>query len=346
MNSPSELTPNAATASPAEVAGLTQTTPGTGYVKIMNRRYAAASPFAADSTMPAPKRLIHRLPALLLIPLLLGFALSAAAAPALWQVTRGQSTVYLFGTVHLMSDTAQWQYPALHHALQRSQALYIEITDDDPANMQALVMKYGVDLKHPLSEQLSPTQRKRLATAAKAAGLPGGAAALQVMKPWLAAVTLTVVPLTQAGLDPKAGVDKVIRRQMQAAGKPVHGLEKAEDQIRLLAGMAPATQIAFLNSALDEVDDGVAKLRELTAAWQRGDVAAIARFENKDMREQSPQLYQQLLVERNRRWARQLDALLATPGTRFVAVGAAHLAGPDSVQHQLEALGLHVRRLR
>ncbi|NII11658.1 TraB/GumN family protein [Oleiagrimonas sp. C23AA] len=271
---------------------------------------------------------------------------TALAKPALWKVSQGSSTLYLFGTVHLMSDSAKWEYPALKKAMAASQALYIEITDDNPANMQALVMKYGVDMQHPLSDKLDPADRKRLAAAAKSAGMPGGMAALNIMQPWLAAVTLTVVPLVKAGLDPKAGADKVIKRQMSAAGKPVHGLETAEQQIRMLADMAPKTQIAFLKSALDDIDDGAAKLRKLTDAWQRGDVNAIARFADADMRKASPVVYQHLLVDRNKRWAPQLKALLAKPGTRFVAVGAAHLAGPDSVQHQLAALGLHAERVQ
>jgi uncharacterized protein YbaP (TraB family) len=37
--------------------------------------------------------------------------------------------------------------------------------------------------------------------------------------------------------------------------------------------------------------------------------------------------------------------MLDRPGTVFVAVGAAHLAGPDSVQAQLRAHGTPVERL-
>jgi len=37
---------------------------------------------------------------------------------------------------------------------------------------------------------------------------------------------------------------------------------------------------------------------------------------------------------------------MAKPGTVFVAVGAGHLAGPDSVQAQLARLGVKAQRIR
>lgn len=271
-------------------------------------------------------------------------AAPAMAAPALWVAHRGDATVYLFGTVHLLPTDADWRFPALEQALDRSQALYIELTDDDPAHMQALVLRYGLDPAHPLSDKLTARENATLADAAATIGVPGGTRTLQMMRPWLAALTLAVTSLQKAGLDPAHGVDKQLQAQMQKAGKPVHGLENAEQQIRFLADLPPAVELAFLRSTLHDIDQADIELGTLIAAWKTGDIATIAQLEDEQLRQREPALYRRLLVERNQQWAAQIGDMLRQPGTVFVAVGAAHLAGPDSVQAQLKKLGIAVVR--
>lgn len=280
----------------------------------------------------------------LLLALLLCAPLAALAHPALWVVRQGASTVYLFGTIHVLPANTAWRFPALETALAESDALYVEITDDNAVNMTALVLRYGVDTTQSLSSTLTSFDRGRLARAVRLAQVPGGMAAVDLMRPWLAALTLTVTPILKAGFDPAQGVDRQLRTQMQAAGKPVHGLETAEEQIRYLADMPTAQQLAFLRATLRDSGHANIDLKQLLAAWLAGDTDTIARLENAELREGQPALYQRLLVTRNATWAARLAHLLDTPGTVFVAVGAAHLAGPDSVQVQLEKRGIHALR--
>ena len=274
------------------------------------------------------------------------FASAAAwAQPALWMVKDADTTIYLFGTVHLLPNDTDWRYPALDKALAASDSLTIELTDDDPARMQALVLQYGLDPGHPLSDKLSAAENATLAKAAQTVGVPGGVNTLQMMRPWLAGLTLAVAPLLKAGLDPAHGVDKLLKAQMLAAGKPVDGLETAEQQIRFLADLPADVELDFLRSTLRDVDKGSTELATLIDAWKNGDVAAIARIEDEDLARHAPALYQRLLVQRNQAWATKITAMLRKPGTVFIAVGAAHLAGPDSVQEQLETRGTSVERL-
>lgn len=281
----------------------------------------------------------------LLACLALLLPVAAIAHPALWMVKDADTTIYLFGTVHLLPNDTDWRWPALEKALADSGSLTIELTDDDPARMQTLVLQYGLDPAHPLSDKLSAAENATLTRAAQTAGVPGGASTLRMMRPWLAGLTLTVAPLLKAGLDPAHGVDKLLKAQMQAAGKPVNGLETSEQQIRFLADLPADVELEFLRSTLRDADKGSGELTTLIDAWKRGDVATIARIEDEDLARHAPALYQRLLVQRNRSWAAKIAAMLQRPGTVFIAVGAAHLAGPDSVQSQLESRGTPVERL-
>lgn len=304
---------------------------------------------ARYDTLSAPDsgfalKLFRRFAAALALNLLL--VAVAVAQPGLWVAKNEHATVYLFGTVHLLPSDTNWKSPALDKALDESQRLSIEIVDDDSASMQSLLMQHGVDLSEPLSSKLDEKDRGKLEKAAEVAKLPGGIAALQPMRPWLAALTLTMAPLMQAGLDPNQGVDKLLKARMQQAGKPIDGLETAEKQIRMLADLPEAMQLDFLRQSFKEVADGPAKLRELIDAWRDGDTAAIAKIEDEDLRKDSPMLYQRLIVERNEAWAKTIAERMQQPGVSFVAVGAGHLAGPDSLQEQLRKLGVKTTRIQ
>lgn len=277
--------------------------------------------------------------------LLLATCRPTLAAPALWVARSPTATVYLFGTVHVLPSDAHWRDPQLDKALAASSKLVVEEDDDDPATMQALVLKYGIDASHPLSAQLDAGERAQLDAAAKDAGVPGGGAALDPMRPWLAALTITVAPIVKAGFDPKSGADKQLQREFKAAGKPIDAFETAAEQIHIFADMPPATQQNLLRQALHDYTKGPALIKATIADWQAGNLAGLADLVNSDMRKQFPDVYRTLLVDRNRRFAGKIAALLQQPGTTFVAIGTGHLVGPDSVQAQLAKLGIHSERV-
>ena len=70
------------------------------------------------------------LPARLLLCLVLLLPAAAIARPALWALKDADTTIYLFGTVHLLPNDTDWRYPTLDQALADSQTLYIELTDE------------------------------------------------------------------------------------------------------------------------------------------------------------------------------------------------------------------------
>jgi uncharacterized protein YbaP (TraB family) len=274
----------------------------------------------------------------------LAAAAPAAAAPALWVVKDEDSTIYLFGTVHALRPDTVWRSPAIDKALADAAELWVEVEADDAAVMQPLVLKYGIDTAIPLSGKVPADRLPALEAAAKGAGLT--LAQMEPMRPWLAGLTLSVVPILKAGYDPQSGVESKLKTAAKAAGKPVRTLESPEQQIRFFADLPPAVEMEFLDSALEEAGEGAAVLDEMVAVWAAGDVAGIERLMVDEMKTEFPELHAALLVDRNRDWAGQIDTLLDGKGVILIAVGAGHLAGADSVQARLAARGIQAERVK
>jgi uncharacterized protein len=291
-----------------------------------------------------------------LIAALLGVAVVTACAtaapvvegpaqPALWAVRDADSTLYLYGTIHMRKQGAAWGGPAAEAALAEAQEVWTEV-EVDPTREEAvrpLVARYGFDTTRSLSAQLSPERAAQLKEVVTGLGLP--MQNVEAMKPWLASLTLSVLPMLKAGYDPKAGVDQSIDRAAEALDKRMRWFESSEEQIQFLSGFDQALQIQMLEDTLDEAGEGPAMLADMERAWEVGDDAKLADEMVAELRTEFPQLYDVLLARRNAAWTEVLSKELEGAGVDFVAVGAAHLAGPDSVQAMLRKRGYTVTRV-
>ena len=261
--------------------------------------------------------------------------------PALWVVKDADSTLYLFGTVHLLRPTTAWGTDRVDAAFDSADKLILEISNpDDQAAIIPLIQQHGLSPATPLSCLLTPEETAALDAAARTIGLSG--AQMDPFRPWFAALTLSVAPLAKAGYDPASGVELILKARAEAAGKPISGFETIDEQIRILAGFPQEDQLAFLRSTLEDFDTATTDLDKLVASWATGDVEAIESLVLGSMRESSEELYQAMLVRRNTNWADQIQSELEGSGTVFIAVGAGHLAGDDSVQNILERRGVEV----
>ena len=261
--------------------------------------------------------------------------------PALWVIKDADSTLYLFGTVHLLRPTTAWGTDRIDAAFDSADKLVLEISNpDDQAAVIPLIQQHGLSPATPLSSLLTAEELAKLDAAGQTIGL--SAAQLDPFRPWFAALTLSVAPLAKAGYDPASGVELILKARAEAADKPVNGFETIDEQIRILAGFPEDAQMAFLRSTLEGYENATVELDRLVEAWAAGDVEAIESIGVEPMREGGEALYQALLVRRNTNWADQIQTMLEGSGTAFIAVGAAHLAGDDSVQEILEQRGVDV----
>ncbi|PYI91892.1 MAG: TraB/GumN family protein [Verrucomicrobia bacterium] len=270
-------------------------------------------------------------------------AISAKAEPAMWVIKDADSTIYLIGTLHLLKHDTEWNAEKVKKTVHDATELWLEVADfDNEAALAPLMAKFGIDPQHPLSSRLNGEQRQKLEKIAATYAIP--VASLEPMRPWLAALVLAVGPIMKAGYDPKAGVERVLNAQALAEGDKIRGFETAEEQIQILAGLSDEEQIAFLNSILDDLEKGLDLLDKLAKAWIDGDTDTIKRLSVDDMKKEAPTVYQKLIVQRNIAWSEKIAAMLKGSGVQQIAVGAAHLVGPDSVQAQLAKRGIKVEK--
>jgi uncharacterized protein YbaP (TraB family) len=266
--------------------------------------------------------------------------------PALWQLSDKDTTIYLFGTIHLLPADYDWRSPKLEEALAGSQSLVIETVVDDknPAalvgQLQRLGFRPGLP---PLLERVAPEKRPALQAAMAKSGLP--LTAFDRMETWTAAFVLLGNQFKDLGLVSSAGVETVLRGVFAQAGKPVGELETNAEQLGLFDTLPEAAQRSLLEGAIDTPTDMRAQFTSMLDAWVRGDVESIAATFNQDLAS-SPDLRDALLRRRNANWTNWLARRMATPGSVFVAVGAGHLAGSDSVIAMLQKSGYRVRRVQ
>jgi len=285
-----------------------------------------------------------RFPALCLAALL-ALITSAAADPALFAVSDEDTTVYVFGTVHMLRSDEDWQGATISDALAASDAVYFEadVYTIDPSVMQSVVVRHGFFQNgEDLSAYLSGDEWQALAIYAAQIGLPIDA--LLPMQPWFAAITLATVAAMAEGLDPDSGVESLLHEDIAKTDIERRYFETVEQQIRFLSDLPMDIQIQLLNETVTESDTSMDTMDALVAAWREGDLDRLDELANGSMREAFPDLYDAVILRRNRNWADELTVLMETPGTYFVAVGSAHLPGDKGLINLLRGEGYAVAR--
>ncbi len=263
--------------------------------------------------------------------------------PALWKVADADTTIYLFGTVHVLPKEIEWYDATIAKAFEGSDILVTEIPMDpaSEAGMQSLVMAKGMlPAGTTLRSLLNPEQTTQYTAALAKLGAPPEA--FDPMKPWLVGLTLSLLPVMQSGYDMNSGVEKVLLSKV--GNKPTGALETAEFQLGIFDGMTSDAQVAFMMEAANGMDKAKPMLDRMVTEWAKGDADQLAAVMNEGM--DDPKVAEALLYSRNANWAEWIDTRLDQPGTVFIAVGAGHLAGAKSVQDLLSQKGIEVTRVK
>lgn len=307
-----------------------------------------------------------------------------APRPAIWLLADADTKIYLFGTYHMLPRGTQWRSPLFDDIVRRADELVVEVTESEAReNMASALAALQLGKRAPVVWRVSPGRRQALRELIESTGIP--IETFDGMQTWAVAMTVAVAQIARqfsnrgapdgTGAEPAdegaapegaapeidaatpdgapsalarqglQGVEAVLEAEFRASNRPISAVETAEQQVGFLASMPFASQRRMLEAMVDVYRKGAFD-QEIDIGegdWAAGNVAAVAAVVERDM--EGP-LYEVLLPRRNAAWTDWLTARLERPGTLLFAVGAAHLAGPDSVQTMLGSRGLRVRRIQ
>jgi uncharacterized protein YbaP (TraB family) len=280
-----------------------------------------------------------------------------APNPAVWRLSDGDATIYMFGTIHALPPQLKWRSPALERIIGEVDELVLETVNKEDEKTDFLddqmveVMLAGIDRK-PLLDRVVPANRAVLDQVVKELNISMDY--LDLLPTWMVAFELFYSGASLDGVSPDYGVETVLEGVFGKANKPVSGIEDAKAVNAALNRLSEAEQLIALDQILteirtapatsllpDKVDGEVPFADDI--AWAQGDISKTGEAMTPATMGQA--YYEALLVNRNAAWTEWLANRLDRPGTILLAVGSAHLAGKDSVQTMLAKKGLTVERI-
>lgn len=264
------------------------------------------------------------------------------ADPALWVIRDEDTTLYLFGTVHILKPGMTWFDEAVKDSFDSSGELVIEMIKPDAATMMNIVNELAINKSGvSLRDKLDAEDRAEYEATMVKLDMP--VAAFDPLDPWFASVNLSLIPLVRSGYAADQGVEDALIAQARARAIRITGLETPEQQLGFFDDLPEEVQIRFLNFTVDNIDDTAEGMEQMVAEWANANVDALGELMNAGLEDEM--LYETLLVNRNRNWAEWVEGRMKEPGTIFLAVGAGHLAGASSLQAILAEKGLVAERV-
>jgi uncharacterized protein len=270
----------------------------------------------------------------------------AAVAPAkhmLFKI-RGPNgaTVYLLGSVHLLSPDAGKLPMEVDSAFARAKTIVFETSlDSVQMRAQELMLKARYAPGSSLATTLPPAALAKADSVVKLYGL--NIAQLDQFKPWFVSLALTQMVMQRANFQAQFGVDMQLNERAKTAKKNVIGLESVDFQLNLFDSILPEDQVRMITSMKGPAD-AAAELAKIKDAWLSGDMTSLESV-FKETQTESPKMLEVMLTNRNASWIPKIDEMLKGKDDALVVVGAAHLVGKQGLLELLKGKGYVVEQL-
>lgn len=267
--------------------------------------------------------------------------------PAIWKISDPDSTLYLFGTVHLLPDEADWLRNDLRAAFDEVGTLYFETPDDDEANLQAsmLQQQYGLyESGQRLTDYLNNSALNQLTAAIHNVKLREEV--IISFKPWLVADILSLAAAEAEGFKAENSADAVLRARAEGDGKVIKYLDDMRTYIEAVALLPDYVQIEALEGTIRKFDKIGSDIKIVNDAWIVGNTATLETQLMAEAQKKSPEMYKALFTDRNAKWAKTLDDFLQGDTNAMAVVGIGHLLSDDGLPTRFRELGYDVERVR
>ena len=273
---------------------------------------------------------------------------AAYTGPALWRLEDVDTTVFLFGTVHTLRPDTEWQTELVTNTLLQSDAVYFE-ADINSTRAQGEINRAITDLGlltdgRTLEDILPDEAEREVNETADLLGVP--LYSINNFQPWLASFSLSNIHHEKQGFDNALGVEKVLTALAEDRAIPIRYLETGAYQMSLIASVPEVEQVSLLVHTANKIESDPDFLNRMIADWSVGDVPSLTEAFSDDPVFANGEIHNLMLRTRNANWSHKITKLMEEqPGTFFVAVGAAHLAGDESLQTLMDALGVKSERV-
>ena len=288
------------------------------------------------------------------IALALAFVLAAVPALAqslagensgktfMWKVEKGETTLYLLGSIHALKEDAYPLPPAIEAAFAEVEVAVFEIDLDDMTKAAIKMMAAGsLEKGRTLEEVVGPETWSEFE--AHVGELGFDASLYRGMKPWIAALTVAAFELTKHGYLAAAGLDTYLSQRADETGKKRLALETAGFQVSLFADLSPEQSLAFLVYTLEDLEAMIPEMDRLYLDWRAGSVESVEDALLEGF-EEFPDVFEKMISDRNHAWMPQIEKLLAGDRDAMVVVGSAHLVGEGGVVNLLREKGYTVEQ--
>lgn len=265
--------------------------------------------------------------------------------PDYYVVSDADSSITLFGTMHVLKPGLDWLKEEAKLAISGANHVYMELDMDAP-DLQA-VMQNSVFSNlagapgEQVQDKLEPLELAKLQSALSLIQLP--ADLTNQMSPGMAALFLVQAAIIEGGYDASSGVEGHFLNITAETGVDVVGLESPNEQLSVFFGAPIDEQTAFLKNSLRTFDESKASLDSLVAAWMGDDYVTMFKEFN-TAQDAAPMMAEALLANRNKAWMDAFKGMLERNENAFVAVGALHLPGETGLLTLLEQAGYSVTR--
>ncbi|MEY4476386.1 MAG: hypothetical protein RL248_2153 [Pseudomonadota bacterium] len=243
--------------------------------------------------------------------------------PALDIVLPGERHFHMVGSIHMGTKGISPLPYELLNKLNLADALIVEadITNTDSP--------FGNDtLTKPLSDRMPEEQYQQLLQLCKELG--NDSLTMDFLPAWQVALMLQARQAQRLGLRSEYGVDYQLLKAAAAQEKKTIELEGAKMQIDLLETL-PDNGMSLLIDTLAHWHTNARLLQTMMGWWlahhPKNDLTTLATAFSHD-------LYDILIIQRNKRWQQQLEQLPS--GCYVVAVGALHLYGKENLPELLK----------
>jgi len=257
---------------------------------------------------------------------------------------QGKNVIHLLGSVHFLASESFPLAEEIENAYAGSRKVVFETDMDvlhDPAFQTKMTTLGLIPEGHTIQQYVCKRTYSSLKKKAERLGLP--MELFDRLKPWLCALTIAAMEVQRLGLNPNYGIDNYFFTKARKDGKQILFLESVGDQLRLFTEMSKKQEESFLEQTLEDLEVLETKLSDLIAAWTHGDADRLASLVEIGFKGH-PEIYEKMVVQRNKNWVGQIDALIQQEGNVLVVVGAAHLVGNENVLKLLRSRGYEIKQ--